>query len=225
MFFNGFCLLYVKIWNLLISQPVSFSGRPLSPKHISQTQCLLKLMLMLLQIVFLCCHVYCEGKAFTVLKKYLEAYNLLPCLDISMFLCVFWGPSSHCPDSYQISGHFPSFFSRECCLFLAMVLRWSISVHCKGSLHPDGKRCLVCGGIFSALSVKDMPLLVFCQLYGTIKAEYENVLVLLKCLHIWWSVISGTRSSLKAWDWYWKTCLVSVHSFLHTTQDTNMQDG
>lgn len=92
MFFIGFCLLYVKIWNLLISWPVSFSWWPHFPKHISPSQCLLELTLTLLETVFLRHHIYCKCKAFIVLKNYLAAYNLLPCSDISMFWGVFLRP-------------------------------------------------------------------------------------------------------------------------------------
>lgn len=52
MFSNGFCVLYVKIWNLLIFCPVSFSWWPLFPKQISQAHCLLKVTFTLLEDVF-----------------------------------------------------------------------------------------------------------------------------------------------------------------------------
>lgn len=113
-----------------------------------------------------------------------------------MFWGVFLGPFTALRAIWS-QGSSWIFCSREHCLFLAMVLWWLIPVGCKGSLCVDGKTCLVCGGIFFPLSLKDMPCLVFCQLYGNVKAGYEDMLGPLKCLHILWSMISGTGSSLK----------------------------
>lgn len=147
VFFNGFCLLYVKIWTLLVSWPVSFSWMPLSPDGISQAQRLLKLPLTLLESVALCYHIYWQCKAFTIQKMYLEAYSLLPCLDISIAGSVSGGLSLTVLTAPGLQGSSRCFWV-ECCLLLAMVLQWPISVHCKSSLQLDGKSYLVCGWIF-----------------------------------------------------------------------------
>lgn len=178
--------------------PVQFLSADGSSSQSSQTQGLLKVTACW-RLCFLYCHNYCKCQAFTVLRKYLKLYNLLPCLDINMLLVSFpvqWANRS--------LGSSWFFFWRECCLFLTTAFWWLTRVHCKGSL--DGNRYLVCGGILFPLSLKDMPCLVFCQLYESIKAGYKNNLpALLKWLHMLWSVAIGRGSSLRGWDCYWET--------------------
>lgn len=140
-----------------------------------------------------------------------------------VFACVLG--AFHSPESYQISGQFLTFFQQGV-LLIPSYGSLVIDTSPLQRLPPSGWEEML--GLWWNLFFTQPERhahLVFCQLYGSIKAGYENILVPLKCLHILWGVISGTGSSLKAWEWYWKTCLVLVHSFLRMTQDTNMQGG